>query len=315
MKFEDITTDMAPLDPVDDRRHKLRNEALCRESLVYTLQLPEEKIAAFVYPRVGSDGMAAGMACVFGEGVKNGPIFEIFPAVAVPDTMDFTDWKIPGLEVKLGEPLRTAHVKYSGERMSIEFDFDAIHPAYSYDSHPDLCPKFFADNRFEQGGRIKGSLTIDGRTIALDTLGQRDHSWGARNWGVNYHYKWFHATAPEAAVHFFKMEYLGRSLTRGYVFKDGHMSQIKQVDVLDFTLDDDMWHNDIQLLVHDNAGRSTRVNGVTFAKQVLPVDPINILNEAAMTVDIDGKPGVGWCEFYWDNRYLDHMKQHKNIRR
>jgi hypothetical protein len=213
------------------------------------------------------------------------------------------------------QPLRTAHVKYVGQRVSYDFKFDAIHPAYGYDSHPDRCPKYFADNRFEQSGRVKGTMSIDGRLIAFDTLGQRDHSWGTRNWGVNYHYKWFHATTPDAAVHFFKMEYLGRSLTRGYVFKDGHMSQIKEVNVLDFTLNDDMVHTDIDVLAHDIAGRTTKISGRSFAYQPLPVDALNLLNEVALTVEIDGKPGLGWCEMHWDTRYLEYMKQYKHIRR
>lgn len=315
MKFEDITSDVAPLDPIDDRRHTLRKESLARESLVYTLQLPEEKIAGFVYPRVGANGIAAGVMCVFGEGVPGGAIFEALAETPVPDSMDFTDWKVGGCSVKLGEPLRTVHVKYAGQRLSYDFEFEGLHPAYSYDSHPDLCPKYFADNRFEQGGRVKGTMTIDGRVVKLDTIGQRDHSWGDRNWAVNYHYKWFHATTPDAAVHFFKMDYLGRSQTRGYVFKDGHMSQIKDVDVVDFTLDENMIHRDIDVIIHDIAGRTTRVTGKYFAHTVLPVDSLNILNEVAMTIEIDAKPGVGWCEMYWYSTYLEHMKQFPKLRR
>jgi hypothetical protein len=315
MKFEDISSDITPLNAIDDRRHTLRKEPLSRESLVFTLQLPQEKIAGWVYPRVGADGKAAAIFCAFGDGVPGGSIYETFHDIAVPDSMDFAAWKVGGVELTLTEPLRTAHVKYTGQRLNYDFKFDAIHPAYSYDSHPDRCPKYFADNRFEQSGRVKGTMSIDGRSIAFDTLGHRDHSWGTRNWGVNYHYKWFHATTPDAAVHFFKMEYLGRSLTRGYVYKDGHMSQIKDVNVLDFTLNDDMVHTDIEVLAHDIAGRTTKISGRSFAYQPLQVDALNLLNEVALTVEIDGKPGIGWCEMHWDTRYLDHMKQYKHIRR
>jgi hypothetical protein len=315
MKFEDITSDIAPLAGSNDGRHKLRNEPLCRESLVYTIILPEEKIAGWVYPRVGADGMAAGICCAFGEGVPGGSIFEVFHDIPVPESMDFTNWNAGGVELKLPVPLRTAQVKYTGQRLSYDFSYDALHPAYGYDSHPGGCPQFFADNRFEQSGRIKGSVTVDGRKIAFDALGQRDHSWGARNWGVNYHYKWFHATTPGAAVHFFKMDYLGRSLTRGYVFKNGHMSQIQDVDVLDFTLNDEMIHTDIEVVINDIAGRTTKISGRHFAHQPLPVSEEVTLNEVAMTIEIDGHPGLGWCEMQWDNRYLAHMRLHKNIRR
>ncbi|MCK9285329.1 MAG: hypothetical protein M0P39_13730 [Rhodocyclaceae bacterium] len=316
MKFEDITSDIAPLSPADDGRHALRKEALARESLVFTLQLPEEKIAGWVYPRVGSDGKAAGVFAVFGDGVPGGPIYEVFHDIAVPDSMNFTQWRVAGVELDLTNPLRTAHVKYASQRLTYDFTFEAIHPAYGYHSHPDGCPQYFADNRFEQSGRVKGTVTIDGRAIPFDVLGQRDHSWGTRNWGVNYHYKWFHATTPDSAVHFFKMDYLGRSLTRGYVFKDGHFSQLKEANVIDFTLDEDMIHTDIVVELHDLAGRTTRVSGRRFAHQPLPVTDHGVtLNEVAMIIEIDGKPGTGWCEFQWDDSYLAHMKQFKHIRR
>ncbi|MET0986341.1 MAG: hypothetical protein ABW034_13135 [Steroidobacteraceae bacterium] len=315
MNFESITSDVTPLDPKDDGRHVLRDEPLCRESLVFTVDVPDEKIAGFVYPRVGSDGKAAGIVTVFGEGVPGGSITEVYHDIPVPASMDFGAWNAGGVEVRLTRPLRTAEVKYTSRRLGYEFVFEASHPAYSYDSHTDGCPRYFADNRFEQSGRVRGTLTIDGRLIELDTFGQRDHSWGTRNWGVNYHYKWFHATAPNAAVHFFKMEYLGRSLVRGYVFKKGHMSQVQSAEVLDFTLDDDMFHKDITARVYDAAGRATSVAGRGFAHTTLPVDANNVLHETPMTIEIDGESGLGWCEMHWDTRYLEHMRKFTHIRR
>ena len=101
MRFEHITSDITPLDPVDDRRHRLRPESLARESLVFTLQLPEQGIAGFVYPRVGADGIAAGVMCVFGEGVPGGAIFEQLKETPVPEQMDFTDWQVGDCSVKL----------------------------------------------------------------------------------------------------------------------------------------------------------------------------------------------------------------------
>ncbi|GGY92447.1 DUF7064 domain-containing protein [Novosphingobium colocasiae] len=315
MRYEDVTTDCALLDPADDGRHKLRDEPLARESTVFCIELPEHGIAGWVYPRVTGDGLAGGTICAFGPGVPGGSIFESFRNVPVADDACFKDWDVGGVRLTLGDPLRTAHIVYTGERVAMDFTFEATHPAYSYDSHPDGCPQYFADNRFEQSGRVKGTITIEGRTIPFDTLGQRDHSWGTRNWGVNYHYKWFHATGEDSAIHFFKMEYLGRHLIRGYVYKDGHMSQIADVDVIDFVLDQDMIHKEIEVSIKDVAGRTTHILSKHFAHQVYPIDELNILNEVATTTVIDGKPGLGWCEMYWDSRYLAHMKQHAHIRR
>ncbi len=314
MLLEKVTSDCAPLDPADDGRHPLPNEPLARESLVFCIELPEEQLAFWVYPRVTGDGLAGGTVCAFGPAVEGGSIFESFRNIPVPDTADFVDWDAGGVRLKLPDPLRRAEVSFTGERISTEFTFDAIHPAYSYASHPDGCPPYFALNRFEQGGKVKGWIKVDGREYRFDGIGQRDHSWGTRNWGVNYHYKWFHATREDMSVHFFKMEYLGRHLIRGYVFKDGHMSQITDVNVIDFELDADMIHKAIEVSIKDQAGRTTQVTGAYFGHRVYPIDELNILNEVAMTTVI-GRPAVGWCEFYWDSRYLDHMKKFPELRR
>ena len=313
--YEQVTSDCAPLDPKDDGRHRLRNEPMARESTVFCIELPEHGIAGWVYPRVTVDGMAGGTICAFGPGVPGGSIFESFRNIPVPESACFTDWNVGGVRLTLGEPLRTAHIVYKGERVAMDFTFDATHPAYSYASHPDGCPQYFADNRFEQGGRVKGIITIEGREIPFDTIGQRDHSWGTRNWGVNYHYKWYHATNADSSIHFFKMEYLGRHLIRGYVCKDGHMSQITDVKVIDFELDADMIHKSIEVSITDLAGRTTHISGMHFAHQVYPIDELNILNEVALTTVIDGRPGLGWCEMYWDSRYLEHMKKFPTLRR
>lgn len=315
MRFEDVTSDCAPLAPEDDGRHEIGTAPLARESLVFCVELPEEGLAFWVYPRVTGDGLAAGTVCAFGPAVDGGSIFESFGNIPVPETADFTDWDAGGVRLKLTGPLRHADVSFKGERITTEFTFDAIHPAYSYDSHPDGCPPYFALNRFEQGGKVKGWIRIDGKEYRFDGIGQRDHSWGTRNWGVNYHYKWFHAGSADTSVHFFKMEYLGRHLIRGYVFKDGHMSQITDVNVIDFELDTDMIHKSIEVSIQDQAGRTTHVTGAYFGHRVYPIDELNILNEVAMTTVIDGQQGVGWCEFYWDSRYLDHMRKFPELRR
>jgi hypothetical protein len=91
------------------------------------------------------------------------------------------------------------------------------------------------------------------------------------------------------------------------------MSQLKEVDVLDFTLNEDMVHTDIEVDMHDIAGRTTRVTGKYLAYQPLPVTDFDVtLNEVPMTTSIDGHKGTGWCEFQWDNRYLEHMKKIQN---
>ena len=308
MSFENIATDMPALAVEHDNRHTLRNEPHAREAVVFMLELPEHGIAGFVYPWVNAKGLASAAVCMFGPGVGD-PVQERFEEVAVPDDMDFRDWRVAGLTMKLDEPHVSADVEFRGQRVNIRYRFEAMHPVYAFSFHKDGCPQYYADDRTEQHGRISGTLEIDGKSYPFDTFGQRDHAWGNRVWGINQHYKWFHATTADTAVHFFEMQSFGARHFRGFVFKDGRMAQVEDVEHR-YAFDENMHHVAIDAVVRDSAGRSTSITGETFAKYQFEVDPMVILNESAITVTIEGKDGVGWCEFCWNRNYLAFARQH-----
>lgn len=306
MRYEDVAADLPPVANEHDDRHRLRPPH-GREACAFMFQLPEEGFAGFLYPWVNNQGMAGSAVCLFGPSIAE-PIKERFDEVAVPDSMTFRHWDVRGLTMKLGEPHRMVDLSFRGERVQIEAHYDAIHPPYAFSSHEDGCPSYYADDRTEQHGRLTGTMTVDGRTIELDGFMQRDHSWGTRIWGLNQHYKWFHATTAEAGVHFFEMQSFGRSLLRGYVFKDGRMAEIRSV-AYDFIYDKNMHHDAINVTATDSAGRETRIECTVFAKFQYDADPMIVLNEGGTMLTIDGISGTGWCEFCWNRNYYDYARK------
>jgi hypothetical protein len=292
-----------------DNRHQLPQLPHYREAAVFMLELPEAGIAGFIYPWVSAEGMASAAICIFGPGVENGPIQERFEEVAVPSSMDFHDWQVRGLHMRLNEPHNSVDVSFKGERVKISYRFDALHPVFAFSSSRTGCPVYFADERTEQHGRITGVLEIDGKAYPFDTLGQRDHSWGRRIWGVNQHYKWFHATTPNSAVHFFEMQSFGKPKLIGYVVRDGIMAQVEGVDY-DYSFDEAMHHTAMTATVRDSEGRDTTVGSKGFAYYQFQADPMVVLNETATTVQIGGDSGVGWIEFCWNRNYLEFAREH-----
>jgi hypothetical protein len=65
--------------------------------------------------------------------------------------MGFDDWRVSGLTVPQGKPLQTADLTFVGQP-TLEYHFEAMHPAYNYGSHAVACPSFLADDCFEQSG-------------------------------------------------------------------------------------------------------------------------------------------------------------------
>jgi hypothetical protein len=295
------------LDPIHDARHLLADTPLARESIPYVFALPEEKIGALVYTWVNKAGIAGAVFVVFGPGVGGEPVVVKYDDVQVPASQNFDNWHVGGFHLKQDLKLKTAQIRADGERASLECRFEALHPAYAYGFHPEGCPRYAANNRLEQAGRISGVLRLGDRRISFATTGARDHSWGTRDWLAAQHWKWLHAQAGEVCVHAWQINAHGRIDLRGYVFREGRMAEVTAVET-DFEVDAQFRQTSIDSLVHDSAGRVTRVTGNYFAVFPLLPGPETTLHEGAMECQIDGRPGVGWTEFQWPTDYLHHIR-------
>lgn len=296
--------------PEDDRRHALRPNSVARESIPYAIVLPEAQITIFIYTWVDAKSTAGAMCCLFGPAVGDeGHIFEIQDGIIVPENMDFDEWNVGGLRLRQNVALETADVTYIGTRVGVEIHFQAIHPAYSYGGHRDGCPAVVADNRYEQSGLVSGMVTVDGRKISFDTTGHRDHSWGTRDWPAIQHWRWFEGQAgPELSVHFFEIYSAGRIFLRGYIFKDGLMSEVTSV-AFDYECDLALNQKSFEAVVCDAEGRSVNVSARTFAFFAFPVRSDTVMKESGMYVEIDGVPGAGWLEMCWPKSYIEYMEK------
>lgn len=229
--------------------------------------------------------------------------------MTVPNEMDFDDWRVAGLHLRQREALQSADLTFEGQRPSIECHFEAMHSAYAYSAHADGCPPWVADDRFEQSGRVRGVLRIGERRIPFDTTGHRDHSWGVRDWEATQHWKFLQAQAgPDLGVHFFQIQAYGRTELRGYIYKDGRTTENTGLTV-SFEHDGGLRHHSVNALICDAAGRLVEIKGDVVAFFPFQVSPLRTLNEAGITVEIDGVPGAGWFQMSWPTAYLEHVRQ------
>ncbi len=303
------TAGIPALDPKHDNRHRLVASDLARESLVYMIQLPAEGIGGFLYTWVNGAGKAGAAVCLFGPGIGENPILELCDGIAVPDDMDFFDWKVGELRVQIKDPLQTVSVYFTSDRISVEYHFEGLHPAYAYSTHENGCPAWIADDRFEQQGRVRGSVTIGNRKIQLDGYGQRDHSWGTRDWGVNQHWKWVHAQAGDGlGVHFWELYSLGRNHLCGYVNKGGVLAQVVGVEV-DFSCNKGLKPNSLTASVVDSLERVTALEATTYGVFPFHVHELITLFECPLGLTIDGAKGHGWMEMMWPNDLIGHMRE------
>lgn len=308
--FDSITLareDLA-IDVEHDDRHELRDVPFARESIPYIVHLPDEGIALFTYTWVNKDHEAGAAIAIFGPGVGDEPIQVGIPDQPIPPGMKFDNWQLHGLAIQQDNRFSHAQIQFENEDVRLEMEFAASHPPYAYGSNPKGCPPFMADNRIEQGGRMWGLLHIHGRDIPFDTTGHRDHSWGVRDWNSVLHYNWFQGQAgPDTCVHFWHMHALGWTRNWGYVFKDGLLAEVVDVDV-ETDFDENFLQKQSKAKLTDEAGRITEIESDFYAWYTLVPDPGVALNEGAARTTIDGKDGLGWMEVTWPMGYLEHIR-------
>lgn len=301
----DATAEFLAFSAANAFRHKLAPDG--REAFAHMLMMPEQGIAGFIYPSLHATGPAKARTHLFGPGLAT-PVIEEAEAEYPPE-MDMGDWRTGPLHLAVKEPHKAFDLNWNGDRLQFEGQYDALHPAYAFSMDPRGVPPYYGDDRTEQHGKLSAKVTIDGRTFQHDGYLVYDHSWGPRVWQLNQHYKWVHFITPNTSVHFFEMQSFGRVHVNGFMWKDGIMRPLANVDY-DIVYDETMWQKEFTVRATDSEGRRVVINATTFAKTQLCWLEGVYLNEAAVTVEMDGQSGTGWVEFCWNRDYFDFAKDH-----
>lgn len=293
--------------PHDDLRHWPADGGRMRDSLFWEVIMPEEQLGMQIYLYLTNRGKTGYNVSIWGPG-KDPVALKLAQGIVGAD-LDLDDFEFEGVRVKQPELRRTAEVRFSSPDVNLEYNFTALHDAFSYRCNPDGLPSWFAENRIEQTGHVTGFLEVGGRRIPLDRKGHRDHSWGRRDWGVPQHWKWFIAyTESGRAVNGWIWIARGEWGFAGYVVTDGITVPVSHIRH-HAEYHDDMMQKRLEADVVDVTGETTRVVLDSFGAVKLPTrDPMGIvITEAACRATIDGESGAGQFETHWTGQYLNYL--------
>lgn len=292
----------------DDRRHQLANDPLQRESLIFLVFVPEENVGAIAYTWVNGSHEAASMGMVFGSNNARYAQFHADGVKVSPDA-DFDDWNVGPLRVRHGAPHREAHVTFEHDGVALDYHFDATTPAFSYHDNTGGCPSWLADNRLEQSGLVRGSITIGDRVIPFETTGHRDHSWGRRDWTAIHQYRWVNVqSGPDIAINFLHGSALDQHYNFGYVDRDGKQSPITDIAV---DIDRDVEHysyTSARFTLTDADGRTTEI--LADQRGPLAVWPAGGLesHDGGGPCTVNGRPGLLHIEEGWHPEFVQRRR-------
>jgi hypothetical protein len=296
------------VDPADERRHQPETALLWNESYYLDFVAEDGAVAGYarigLYPNLGVTWwttmivgahrpviasvaydlpVAPGTGLVIGS---NG--YEVSGVVEDPLTVMTVSGTAPAVvhadpgAVYRGEP---------GEPTTIALDLAWATDGVPY--HYDLT------TRYEVPCLVSGETTVGGERMAVDGHGQRDHSWGVRDWWA-FGWCWAAARLDDGTrVHFADIRMPGHPLAFGYVQPPG--GQVHPVEALQMTetLGDGGFPTGGMAVVAPG-DLELEIRPIAFGP-VLLVAPdgrtTRFPRAAARFVARDGRRGTGWIEW------------------
>jgi hypothetical protein len=292
------------VEPADEGRHVPDGEQLWNESWYADVVAPDGSLAAYIrlglYPNLGSAWWHV--------------------AVVGPDRPTVicarTDLDVPGdglsvsqdgvdIELHLEKELSTFAVRGSmtaqrfadarevyhgadGEPVAVELDLTW---------HTDGTPYHYgATTRYEIPCTVTGTVSVEGEQLRLDGPGQRDHSWGVRDWW-SFGWCWSAGHLDDGThTHLTEVRMPDVRYTPGYVQRHTDVVPVTTGSVTE-TLDADGFATRATVVLDD---LTVEVEPIAYGPLVLTSPDGRVgrfPRAAARFTATDGRRGLGWIEW------------------
>ena len=206
------------------------------------------------------------------------------------------------LTYKMILPFKKWKIEYTSRKIKFQIIFETRFPTYNFGE--DTSASWH--QHFEASGNIQGSIEFnDGKTINLKGYGQRDKSWGFRDW--HQFEKWY-------AAHFqfktwsatFRKDYLGGNMDlSGHISSKEQNLPIYEVNINTVT-DKDQFKSPISAIYEfkDNCGKKYRIKStrmfntsyIRFARD-FPEGYTELFEQMVIIENLDtGEKGSGMME-------------------
>ena len=154
---------------------------------------------------------------------------------------------------------------------------------------------------YEQVGRVRGTLRLDGEEHTIDLHSVRDHSFGRRQWSSWRRHFWFSGVREDGVAYTaacIRYDFVG-PLTAGF-FIDGEPRAVAASTAFDDIGPVGHIPESFHFFVEDVEGRRHEIDVTIDGVFEFDMDHGDYtIHEAIAALTIDGVPGVGICEFGW----------------
>jgi hypothetical protein len=175
---------------------------------------------------------------------------------------------------------------------SLKTPIQTLNRLAAFPKQLEQAKKTTANHHYEQAGLIRGTIKINGEESHFEGSGQRDHSWGIREWWIPTAWRWFTCQfGTELAFNAFSLDILGSHFINGYIWNQNKFVEVKEF-VLTNTFDkDNLGGKQIELSLKTAEGKQFNITG-----EVKTNIPISLVGENALSTYT-----IGQALFQWNN--------------
>jgi len=131
------------------------------------------------------------------------------------------------LSYEMVEPLWEWRMTFAGDDLKADIRWRGRFPVYCFGG----CSKTSWSDHFEQSGTVTGTVNLPGgRRVSLNGLGQRDKSWGPRDWHIESWYA-LHAQFDDLSIGLRRDVIKGTAITSGVIATQRGHVPIARVDL------------------------------------------------------------------------------------
>ncbi|MHB8463985.1 MAG: DUF7065 domain-containing protein [Acidimicrobiales bacterium] len=171
------------LEADDDGFHPFSDHWWETETAWFSFNVPDRALGGWFYNQIlAVQGICNGGAWVWDDSSAAALYEQRHQGLALPEVRDLRDMTLPnGNSIKVLEPLMRYALRYDDPgRFQADVVFEATMPPHS---HPVGVAPFWKGRHFDQPGRVRGHIVLDGERIDVDCISGRDRSWGPRPLG------------------------------------------------------------------------------------------------------------------------------------
>ncbi|MEM0448911.1 MAG: hypothetical protein QW520_03710 [Methanomassiliicoccales archaeon] len=198
------------------------------------------------------------------------------------------------------------HKEGDKETVTFDLEFSALNLPYNYresvSGEKEKIAQAVASEHVEQFGKIVGKLNIGNRVYDLNALGERDHSWGVRDWNAPKMWVWITCQFDEHfAFNLTKLFMEKGEVDAGFIHMDGKNVPIVRADIVT-EYNRDGSPNTVYMALHDKEGDVHGIKSVIKHKATLPFPSrdgkvISHMHECLAKFTMDDEVGYGIVEY------------------